>query len=489
MIKNYLLPNKINGYYLFNEKIAAVNIKNDRLDVIIMSASGNSTKLVDGFTIYFESDLENVGQDPVETALKELILKIKNINYVLCNIQNNQVIFKEFEIALKSRDKIKLVLPFELESTMPFKKDDSSVDFIVLDQKKETNSTKIMVAICQDKITNSIEANFLNAGIKLQKIIPNALATYGYISEKNIISDLKYFVINVQKEYVTITHVFEGKLKNIRTIPKKFGEHDLESYIKDIAFGISTLDANYVDYNFYYYDFDNTLQQEHIDKLLSNFKNIKDLKTIVTDNAELDINSLAIAYPSKVLEDFNLLKPKFDTQESSFIIKSSIISIILIVTTVIILAAHNYIALGKIRSEITKSQQIIKKNLISLDPKQKNILSKQNTTAAIKKSLTDMKKKINQDSIWFAFSKKTKFSYLKYLQELSKIINLNTTELRLEQLSFTDKSILMKASVPGFEQLNKLTEQLNKSEAFQKINSPQETNFTIELKFKNNGAA
>lgn len=482
MLKNILLPPHIQSYYLFSQTIVGINIGNQYIDAVVVQAKGKSRTIIHSYRQPFEQ------QDSIEQVIQAIIKQIGHYDEIICNIPNNLVVFKELKLTLKNKEKIKLVLNYELESSVPFKLSDASSDFIILQDKKTTKETLIYTAIAQQQTVRDIEKNINIVSDIPKKIIPNALATYAFLQEKNIIAEENWFLLDVNTQFVTITHVRNGILSSIRTITKKStieAGADTISFFKELAFTIQALAGQEQNYALLYYDNAEAVTPLFLQELAKIHSNVQNLKNISKAQPfeRYNINTVALAYPTNIMADFTLLADTLDKAQERFILRASAVALGFILLTTGLLVAHNYFSLHKIRNEVQKNESFVKKSL------QENFkLDQKKMKGSTKAILRDIAKKVNQDeSIWFAFSKKTKFSYLKYLQELSSIINIKETGLKLERLSFTEKSIIMKGAVPDFDSLDILMNQLHKSPYFIKITTPQETTFSIELTFDQHG--
>lgn len=459
MIKELFIPQEIQGYFLIKTKIAALFMEESGIDCIVLSAQGKQRTIVGHYH-------ESFAQGNKEEALKTLLQKIGPVDELVCNIANNLVITKELTLPFADRDKIKQVLPYELASSTPFS--DIAVDFLLFKKEKKKEAA-IVAAIAQQSAIEAIRALFAQNGAWLTKIAPSSFALYSLIEELSLIDRDTYFFVDVQVGYITLSYIEQHQLKMVRTIPYGAGPDQLRIAAQEIQMTISNATKQAEESPIYMY------QQHELAQLIQ-------ATTIETTPGwkEYNLATLALAYPTEHMHSFNLMREETSPRDKRAIAQGTVVALILIALLAALVGWHYYTTIGSINKEIKKNELLMRKAI------QNNfVIDQKKAKGSLKSLLKEVSSRVSRDeATWLAFSRKTKFSYLRYLYELSNLINMQETELSLERLTFTDKSIIMKASVPSFDALDRLMKELQESSLFYKIVPPQETTFSIELFFK-----
>ena len=99
-----------------------------------------------------------------------------------------------------------------------------------------------------------------------------------------------------------------------------------------------------------------------------------------------------------------------------------------------------------------------------------------NLQIANKAALTELTK---QETAWARLSEQNRYAYLRYLAELSRCIHLKDTQLDLSTISMKDDTIRLYGSVPGYQQLTRLQNELE-CPLFKKLPKLQDWNFKSE---------
>lgn len=119
-----------------------------------------------------------------------------------------------------------------------------------------------------------------------------------------------------------------------------------------------------------------------------------------------------------------------------------------------------------------------------------NSLEERNLTdnKFIVKAVEEAQEKVEkEEELWFAFSRQTRFSFLKALQDLSSAIDKKALGLSLKKLVLTPNNIAIEGEVKGFPELKILEKELRESNLFIAVPPLQELKFNEKLFLKKNG--
>lgn len=210
---------------------------------------------------YFESEDFEKQNEELELFIRENYYENAGI-YI--NTPPEEVILREFSVPFISKGKIKDILPFELESQLPYEVSDIFYDYHFYPEKSG-NSSKVIVAACRRKFLEPYVQFFLKNNIPLKGIyiqVDAFLQLASFVKELNtndsqeplrhllyISGSFSLFLItqNGTWEYARIVplgydHLFK-KLSDL------WGKKDIES--RQLLSETSLMDSEVVDYSYY----------------------------------------------------------------------------------------------------------------------------------------------------------------------------------------------------------------------------------------------
>lgn len=514
MLKNIFLPNSINNYYIFGQRIVGLDIKKTKIVACQIYISGSKIKIEKVIT---EKILDNL-----TGHIKNVFEKLDKPDEIRLSLPNSLATFKNLNLPFLDKNKISMVIPFEVEGSIPFSINNSRISFIINEQNKKEKTSNIVVGVTQSKNVKELE-NFIDNDLKnkISNISIDIISNFSLIknslklNQKTLLLDLSYASTTIalieQENLSTIRTITKGLSNLVKNISQKYNlnldealqhlervgkekySNEISDFIKDVSneilFTLNSLDIKNIE-KILIVNFDLSLDIENelkenlgIETSYFDSNLIINKNTVTNIGVKLkseDFTSLSIAIPNKINSDFNLLETKTDIKSNQLFKSQVIATLILTITLIGSLAAFKFIKSNQLQGELEKS----KKELISA---MKN--SFEINDASLLKSPTRLIKSIEskvneEESLWFSFSKKTRFSFLKYLEKISTSIDAKKIGLNLKNLSLSEGSIILSGSVPNFESLKELEESLNKSGLFSKISTPQETEFNITLTIK-----
>src|SRR5690606_30083975 len=160
------------------------------------------------------------------------------------------------------------------------------------------------------------------------------------------------------------------------------------------------------------------------------FESLKEVKiNIKNDNVITPVNlvSISATIPSPMTEEYNLNHAEFSKPTYSLMVKQLVVGIVLTMGLFTSLVTHYSLQTSKLTAEISSSQ---KEALASLKKTFKNLQDEKTLSDAIDAAEVEIK---TQKETWFAFSSKSRGSFLQYLLELTSVIDAKSIGLELEQ--------------------------------------------------------
>ena len=165
MIKNVLIPEKIGSYYLFPQRVLGFEITKTQINATQINVSGNLNTTIER---YVEESISSNNEyiDSATTAIKNILTKVDKYNSVRIALPSYFVIFKELTFPFTDLHKIRTILDFEIEPSLPYPIEEAIADFIVTKQDQKTKMTTIFVAIARKKDIEDLIQPFKLAGIQ-----------------------------------------------------------------------------------------------------------------------------------------------------------------------------------------------------------------------------------------------------------------------------------------------------------------------------------
>jgi Tfp pilus assembly PilM family ATPase len=483
MIKNIFIPEYIGGYYIFPKKIVGIEINAAHIYAAILSASGRSRtieKLLDepiapSNTLSFE--------ERVIHALKALAPKLGTFDEIRCAIPSSSIVFKELSVPFTGLKKIKTIVPFEVESLLPFSLDQATIDSIVTLEDKEAPRTDILVAAVKNDTIADYTRYFEQAGLELNKLSVDIFELYG-LWKTIAQSDKNCALIDIEQEFTRLALIMHGQLKYVRVIPRGASSEpddliseislSIDAYIqrlktpealgKVILAGVEMADfAEKIG-----------LQLKSPVQLLQPRQLIHNalFQSKVTTLPSYFLVSIAKALSTPTTQEFNLKQT--DKKENSLINAQLIAMGALLLLIFISFSLYSFFRVRNLRLAYRAAEaealQELKRNF-KLKPAQSVTLEAANKAAA-----NELKR---QETAWRHLSPENRYAFLRYMTELSRCINPKDSQLELSSLSIKDDVIKLYGSVPGYQQLTKLQNQLA-CPLFKKIGKLQDINFKSE---------
>ena len=505
MIKHIFIPERIDSYYIFGKRVAAFDIGPAEIQVTVALLKGNKHVIEKLFSERIETDSALSHDERVAVALKLAAAKIGTVDEIDYVLPSSQVIFKELTLPFTGLKKIKMVVPFEVESMLPFSLDAAVLDCIITKEDTAHQQTDILVAAVKKEQINQAIALFESAGLPLHRISVDMFELYALYKMVNPQSQQSLALIDLGYYTTRLSVIINGQLKYIRSLPKglitvakkitslngvDIGENlqhlvsfGLNATQADMQYAQEALEELLAEINVSIESYTKKLRaNEQLTKislqgqpqiflaLLTYFAGRYHLETQVfrpkqlLHNAVLQskvttlpnsfIVSIGTALAPEITQSFNLQKNEVEKEENRVINYQLIalrrISRFIFFLSPFIASCAFAICAKRIKRQKLRLYRNCKKALSSS-------LRRLSIQAANKAAMNELKK---QESAWHRLSVENRYAFLRILSELSRCINLKDTQLALTSLHIKEDSIKMYGSVPGYQQLIKLQNEL-----------------------------
>ncbi len=528
MIKSIFLPEKIGSMYLFTKRRVGIEIGTTSIWACIASMHRN----IHTIEKVIEEPLETESGLPQETriinALRSLALKLGPYDELCCVIPSSMVIFKELTLPFIGLKKIKMVVPFEVESLLPFTLDSAVIDCIVTHQDMQLKQTDVLIAAVKRDLIETYRRYFELAEMPLQKLSIDLFELYGLYSfatpkeTQNTIA-----LIDLADQTTRIGVTSNRQLKHVRALPKGIGTivkklsslngkdpaSNLEKLKKvgvldssDPQFSVDAQKACedlFADIRFTIEAYTQKLKTgEQLEKIvLTNIAcDIPHFAELMTTKLEIMVHpfqpkqlmhspfiksavtgipngsliSIGAALEVPLTEDFNL-NQEYELKEEENTLNYQLIGVVALLSVILLsFMLYSFLRIRNLRLTLRRAEteaiDELKKSY-KLKPGQTA-----NLNAAIKAATNELKK---QETAWSRLSDESRYSFLRNLTELSRCINVKDTQLDLTSISMNEDTIKLFGSVPGYQQLTKLQNELE-CPAFKKLPQLQNWNFKTE---------
>jgi type II secretion system protein L len=200
-----------------SRRILGIDIRNETVTALLLHSSLREHRVEDFIHLSFS------GHDDPERSLSSALqtltekMDLTGSDYVVA-IPANQFIFRNLQIPFSNAKKIRMVLPFELETTLPYAAEDLVIDFHTLDGASAGDQTELIAAA----IENSKLTPYLDALASIQadpeKLTLSGLPTALCLANQADPEEDQLF-IEIEDTYGTLFILTGGRLQLIRSFP------------------------------------------------------------------------------------------------------------------------------------------------------------------------------------------------------------------------------------------------------------------------------
>lgn len=527
MIKDIFIPSKLGSYYISHKRVVSFKITTISVHATLFSFVGKKITIENTITVI----LQDQTQATLIAAIKKIGSTIGTYDEVVTSLISSAVICKELVLPFIGREKIKMILGYEIEPLLPFTLDEAVIDFIVTQENKETMQTTILVAAIRKSDLDNQVSYFEKAGIKLDSVTLDMFALYDFYKNTAPVAQSSLLVVDFSVDAIDILYIQQGILKSVRlvsyglvTIMNRVDQattsimqhrilegllqhpaheeqdvihHDIAQKIiidfckqinlslsffkkqipnfvtpsKIISLGIGTGIPGFLEQVKIHTD----ISAEIFDIK----KNITKSNIVVHKKSKIDAKhsaSIMVGLSAAHYGDVNFLSYTLDAAKNSLLYKQ-LISVAIITCTAF--AGIYFYSQYQVRIwdvEYNKSKkELITKLKDQMDVDTKGMKRVTDIVAAAQAKLEQAKK------VCFSFSP-SNHSFLRYLEELSSKIDRESLGLDLKKLSIHDKEVTLQGKVKDFDVLETFEEELMELKNFTlKSKLPGELAFTVVL--------
>lgn len=495
MILSYFIPEKIGAYFFLARRTASVVITKSAVRIALVRAART------------QRFIEKLIEEPIQAngALSEEERTVQALNRALEQVPTNNTLVAIFPstytipkiVAVPSigEEKIKMIIPFEIEASLPFPLSEALIDCVITDRDAITQQAHVLVV--------ATRTNFLEQYLALYRQtprIPDAITTH-IVALFTLFSDIlsnntqghTNLIMCIEDDAAHMLLMKNKQLLAVRTIPFIHNKA-AEEFVEEIA-ATTRYFANILPE-------DERTQIHHIlcGSEAENRSLHAALNTALHTECELITSSkilhsgtihttlsltapflipIAAALPAATADSFNLDKERAEAKQRKSLLYQSLVVAgltLLLFGTVI---TTRLFMVHRLRKELNASEREaveLLKTRINLKDVSKNA-TLDSVNAKARRAVA------HEEEIWFSLSGKNRSTALLALQELSKHINREALGLNLEEISISESTgtMTLKGEVKDFPELSILTDSLRKSEFFKDVPNLQEKKFTAKI--------
>jgi Tfp pilus assembly PilM family ATPase len=200
-----------------SRKVLGIDIRNETLTAVLLHSSLREHRVEDFIHLPFSGpeDPERSLSSALQTMTEEMDLT--GSDYVV-SIPANQAIFRNLRIPFSNSKKIRMVLPFELETTLPYAAEDLVIDFHTLDGTPAGEQTELIAAaIEKSKLSPYMDA-LASIQADPEKLTLGGLPTALCLANQADPEEDQLF-IEIDDTYGTLFVLAGGRLQLIRSFP------------------------------------------------------------------------------------------------------------------------------------------------------------------------------------------------------------------------------------------------------------------------------
>lgn len=498
MLKNLLnifIPKTYGNNALLPLKTLSITFEEQKIKGTVIIQKGSSFTVLK--TVSQEIDItknpKNIAQI---AALKELIAQAGPYDALVTTVSSSLVTFKELSFPFLDEEKIRMTLPFEIETLLPFDTFHACIDFVVTKKHVEEKKSDIMVAAIQKKYIQELTDIFDQAGLELSSITTNALALYGIYARRKATNRGNTAFIELGQTESTIAFFVDGQMKYIRSLQEPFDtKTNNELFWKKIIFTLQSFKADtatgealhkIILFGDLWKD-NRAIAEEKLNAPCQHFTledfcteaNILLEKTILPSHISLIGFAAGLSLPDGQFFSLRLLQ--FTKKESALFAAQIITGIALILLILGLAGGYTFYRIHTLSTEKELSEKEILSTLKKNFPSMKKNVS---LSSALDEAYREIKK---EEEIWSSLSQQTRQSFLHYLSILSVNVEREVLGLNLKKLSINKNTLTLEGNVRSFPAIDQFEQQLKATKLFNNVPELQSTEFSTPLTLNTQG--
>ena len=189
MIKDIFLPEKIGSKRIYAQRFLGFSIVDKTVTCAVVYAKRKKTIVEKLIKKEIEQGPEQNYNERAAQAIKKILSQIEKYDQINIAAPASLVVFKELETPFKDPDKIRMILDYEIESMLPFPIEEAITDFIITKQRKNENSSQILVAAIRKNDLQRILDIYTAAQIEPNNITIDLFSIYNLYQQIHFVCE------------------------------------------------------------------------------------------------------------------------------------------------------------------------------------------------------------------------------------------------------------------------------------------------------------
>jgi hypothetical protein len=513
MIAELFLPERYGSYFFMTRRNVACMITPLSVRIAVIRVSRSQR--------FIEQLLEHpVDQDPamplherISAAVQVVMREVPSSARIMVVVPSSQVIFKIITVPLMSLEKIKLIIPFEVESSLPFSWSDAAIDCVIIRENKEEKKAQVLVMATTKATIEEQKSYFSAAGKSPELITTSAIVLCGLSQDLPQFFDPERPVVTLyvdQQETIIIVS-YHGTIVSLRVLSQGLRDCFAEEGIDKnrvqgfartiVATGTSFLEqAGYSDLvpklivcgvgSAHKEICEAVAQEWNVLCELLTINKILHTGTIVSHAALTNafLLPIAAALPHSFTEEVNLDRDVAEETSKRTIVRQLVGAGALLIMLLGSLLVVRGVMLSRMRATYAEaSQEAITKLEKSLDEQNAPFKKLPKGTTLDRANTLAEDEVRRREEIWFSVASPNRFAALRVLLELSKRVQREVLGLELRRLDFVfvprenQRSLVLEGKVKDVEALKSLEESLSASKMWTLKDTLQTPEFVAYL--------
>ena len=203
-----------------SRKIFSIDIRDNGISAFLVENTIKGNRIHTQMVVPY-ADINETPENKFSHIADSISQVIKDVNIAgaecIVSVSSELVSYRNLQVPFKDRKKIRQVLPFELEPTLPFAMDDLTVDFEIVSQAEKTN---ILVSVIKTSDINDILDILKDLNITPYIVAPAGFSTVLCLSKFSE-SEKDFIFVDTDEKYSTVFAVVSGHVHIARSFYSK----------------------------------------------------------------------------------------------------------------------------------------------------------------------------------------------------------------------------------------------------------------------------
>ncbi len=206
-----------------SKKILGLDIRHDAISAVLIS-SGMKGAVIEAHAYVPISDPNDSGSflssSPEIASALEIILEKMDLSGSVCvaSFPADQVSFRNIKVPFKGQKKIRKILPFELEPTLPFPEGALIIDFFSVKRSENTDHTDLITAAVEKTSLQSYLDTLAAFNIEPEIVTVGGYPTAIFLAN---VADVRenWLCVDIDKQKGVVFAILSGGISLIRSVP------------------------------------------------------------------------------------------------------------------------------------------------------------------------------------------------------------------------------------------------------------------------------